>query len=117
MNDKHLDQFERRAIVDSFYTEERCMQFRSAQMGGTMLPDTESVQEYEDIVRDEAERLENSANVVTAITVEDYTLHLVILLGQSADEEIISRMVEDMERRIYERNNKPDFEKRESRDE
>jgi len=102
MNQEHADEFKERMLVRSFATDDQMAMVRMGAGLHQMLPDTESVEQFEETVRDEAKAVEQTANVVSSVTVEDYTVVASFILGQTADEDMVLRLLDDFQRRIYE---------------
>jgi len=89
MNEELTDGLKDKMIYNSFIAEDRAMSYRFDMQPGTMVPETKTHEDFEQIVVDEVSRLERTLNVVTAVNVEDYQVEIAILLGESADEEIV----------------------------
>ena len=101
MMDSHMEQFKEKMIHNSFIAEQRAMEVRQDFTGGMMLPDTDRADEFEAKVREEVRKIEDTANVVTAVDVEAERVHVAFLLGESVDEDLVRDLIERMNHRIY----------------
>jgi len=101
MNDELTDELKDKMLYRAFIAEEQAIMFRQSYPKGGIMRDTKSVEEFEDTVRKEVRRLEDTANVVTAVDVQDEQVAVAILLGESTDEGLVKELVEGVQYRIY----------------
>jgi len=101
MNEELTDELKGKMIYNAFVPEDRAMMFRQEYPHGGILRGTERASDFEETVREEITRLENTANVVTAVHVRDERVEVAVLLGESADEELVGVLIERAQYRIY----------------
>jgi len=99
MIDEHIEQLKEKMIVNSFIAEDRMYQMRVSS--GAVIQDAATTEDFADVVREEVERIERTANVVTAVNVEPEKVDIAVLIGESADWELVERLLEDLQHRVH----------------